>query len=154
VLECIVDVRADLFRRREPPAGIVLRGDTVIDLTPKLLDLLPHLVDHPGELVTKKRPSRRCGVPQTSSTTHSHRQYRSCDKPGRRCRDIQIHKTVARRGYRFAAAVSVVIGDAAPSLLVSSAQSIAVLDFKNITGDAGRTCRGRALPAGIEAAEH
>src|SRR6476660_10421899 len=33
----------------------VLRGGTVLDLTPKLLDLLLHLVDHAGSLVTKEQ---------------------------------------------------------------------------------------------------
>jgi len=32
----------------------VVRGDTVVPLTPKLLDLLLHLLDHAGELVTKE----------------------------------------------------------------------------------------------------
>src|SRR4029453_17392200 len=33
----------------------VLRGDNAVDLTPKLLDLLLHLVDHAGSLVTKEQ---------------------------------------------------------------------------------------------------
>lgn len=32
----------------------VLRGTEPVDLTPKLLDLLLHLVDHAGTLVTKE----------------------------------------------------------------------------------------------------
>ena len=32
----------------------MVRGDTVVPLTPKLLDLLLHLLDHAGELVTKE----------------------------------------------------------------------------------------------------
>jgi DNA-binding winged helix-turn-helix (wHTH) protein len=32
----------------------VLRGAEPLDLTPKLLDLLFHLVDHPGTLITKE----------------------------------------------------------------------------------------------------
>jgi DNA-binding winged helix-turn-helix (wHTH) protein len=32
----------------------VLRGDAAVPLTPKLLDLLLHLLDHAGDLVTKE----------------------------------------------------------------------------------------------------
>ena len=37
----------------------VLLNDRPVDISPKLLDLLLHLLDHAGELVTKEASARR-----------------------------------------------------------------------------------------------
>jgi DNA-binding winged helix-turn-helix (wHTH) protein/tetratricopeptide (TPR) repeat protein len=130
----------------------VLRGDAVVELTPKLLDLLLHLVDHPGELVTKEAlldtlwPGANVTDNALAQAISELRQALGDDAATSR-----YIKTVARRGYRFVAAVSavstasVLTDDSAPSLPGSSPQSIAVLDFTNMTGDPGSVWLGAGI---------
>ena len=85
----------------------VLRGDRQLDLTPKLLDLLLHLLDHAGELVTKEELLDAIW-PGANVTDNALAQAVSDlrdalgDEPG----SPTYIKTVARRGYRFVAPVS------------------------------------------------
>ncbi len=141
----------------------VQRGDAVLDVTPKLLDLLIFLLDHAGSLVTKEQLLDALW-PDANVTDNALAQAISelrealgdhADKP-------QYIKTVARRGYRFIAPVEVVDpqgpAKAGPhdsstagrrdSSYVGSGFSrtynategekhtIAVVDFVNVTGDA------------------
>jgi len=84
----------------------VLRGDTPVEVTPKLLDLLLHLLDHAGELVTKEQlldalwPDANV---TDNALTQAVSELREAlgDEPGA----PQYIKTVARRGYRFIAPV-------------------------------------------------
>ena len=86
----------------------VLRGEHVVDLTPKLLDLLLHLVDHAGTLVTKEELLDALW-PGANVTDNALAQAVSdCAGHRRRCRDMAYIKTVARRGYRFIARVDAV----------------------------------------------
>src|SRR5215470_10180602 len=82
----------------------VVRGDSTIEVTPKLLDLLLHLLDHAGELVTKEQLLDALW-PDANVTENALAQAISelrealGDEPGA----PQYIKTVARRGYRFIA---------------------------------------------------
>jgi DNA-binding winged helix-turn-helix (wHTH) protein/Tfp pilus assembly protein PilF len=122
----------------------VLRDDAPLELTPKLLDLLLHLVEHAGALVTKEELLDALW-PGANVTDNALAQAVSelRDALGDDAGTPQYIKTVARRGYRFIAAVdriapsptepakrtTTVAGDAPDP-------SIAVMDFLNVTGDA------------------
>jgi DNA-binding winged helix-turn-helix (wHTH) protein/Tfp pilus assembly protein PilF len=126
----------------------VLRGAHTVDLTPKLLDLLLHLVDHAGALVTKEELLDALW-PGANVTDNALAQAVSelREALGDDAGTPEYIKTVARRGYRFIARVEPV--DAAASAPAAHAadqlQAIAVLDFTNVTGDQGSTW----LAAGI-----
>jgi DNA-binding winged helix-turn-helix (wHTH) protein len=120
----------------------VLRGAEPLDLTPKLLDLLFHLVDHPGALITKEALLEALW-PDANVTENALAQAVSELRQalGDAAGAPQYIKTVARRGYRFIAAVEtverVVAVDAPiPVPAASDARTIAVMDFVNVTGDA------------------
>jgi DNA-binding winged helix-turn-helix (wHTH) protein/Flp pilus assembly protein TadD len=123
----------------------VIRGDAVVELTPKLLDLLFHLVDRPGILVTKEElldalwPDANVTDNALTQAVSELRQALGDDAA-----DPRYIKTVARRGYRFIAPVALTGAapaqpgrssphDAAPS---AASDAIAVIDFANVTGDA------------------
>jgi len=120
-----------------------LRGDVPLELTPKLLDLLLHLLDHAGELVTKEQllDAVWTGANVTENALAqaiSELRVALGDDAG----TPRFIKTVARRGYRFIAAIDRV--DAAPGAPATSQppaaaragdRSIAVMDFQNVTGD-------------------
>ena len=129
----------------------VLRGANAVDLTPKLLDLLLHLVDHAGTLVTKEElldalwPGANVTDNALAQAVSELRQALGDDAG-----TPEYIKTIARRGYRFIARVDAVeeVAVAVASLAPQPAeqlQSIAVLDFTNVTGDPGSTW----LAAGI-----
>ena len=122
----------------------VVRGDTALNITPKLLDLLLHLLDHAGELVTKEQlldalwPDANV---TDNALTQAVSELREAlgDEPGA----PQYIKTVARRGYRFIAPVvradkpagsTSAPAAAAPARGVD--RSLAVMDFVNVTGEA------------------
>lgn len=117
----------------------VTRDETPVDLTPKLLDLLIHLLDHAGELVTKEDlldalwPDANVTDNALSQAVSELRQALGDDAAAPR-----YIKTVARRGYRFVAAVTAPIAEAPSPPATAPAvddRSIAVLDFTNVTGD-------------------
>src|SRR5215468_8765193 len=87
------------------PAGYrVLKGDAPVGLTPKLLDLLIHLLDHAGALVSKEElldalwPGANVTENALTQAVSELRQALGDDAG-----DPQYIKTVARRGYRFIA---------------------------------------------------
>ena len=123
----------------------VLRDGEALDLTPKLLDLLFHLLDHSATLVTKEALLEALW-PDANVTENALAQAMSelrqglGDDPGA----PTFIKTVARRGYRFIAPVTRV-DNAEHARLRTSAdaadadaagRTIAVMDFVNVTGDA------------------
>jgi DNA-binding winged helix-turn-helix (wHTH) protein/Tfp pilus assembly protein PilF len=119
----------------------VNRGDRVVELTPKLLDLLLHLLDHSGTLVTKEQlldaiwPGANVTDNALAQAVSELRQALGDDAT-----TPQFIKTVARRGYRFIARVSkvdVASGAATPAGdgAAVPGQAIAVLEFTNVTGD-------------------
>jgi DNA-binding winged helix-turn-helix (wHTH) protein/Tfp pilus assembly protein PilF len=122
----------------------VLRGDAVVELTPKLLDLLLHLVEHAGALVTKEQLLDALW-PGANVTDNALAQAVSelRDALGDDAGTPQFIKTVARRGYRFIAPVDRVepspaepVKRAAAAPTDAPEPSIAVMDFLNVTGDA------------------
>jgi DNA-binding winged helix-turn-helix (wHTH) protein/tetratricopeptide (TPR) repeat protein len=130
------------------------RGDQPLPVTPKLLDLLFHLLERPETLVTKEELLDAVW-PGANVTDNALAQAMSelrealGDSPA----SPTYIRTVARRGYRFVAPVEAVarsrpvaagrpaeaagIAPAAPPASESTARTIAVLDFENLTGDAG-----------------
>jgi DNA-binding winged helix-turn-helix (wHTH) protein/tetratricopeptide (TPR) repeat protein len=124
----------------------VLRGAEVLELTPKLLDLLIHLVDHAGSLVTKEQLLDALW-PGANVTDNALAQAVSelREALGDAAGTPQFIKTVTRRGYRFIAPVETIkvvpeeaLSPAATvtSPIESNTSSIAVMDFLNVTGDA------------------
>src|SRR5258708_27990491 len=85
----------------------VLRDDAVVEVTPKLLDLLLHLLDNSGALVTKEQlldalwPNANVTDNALTQAVSELRQALGDDAGA-----PQFIKTVARRGYRFIAAVT------------------------------------------------
>ena len=120
----------------------VLRGDQVLDLTPKLLDLLLHLLDHAGALVTKEQLLDALW-PGANVTDNALAQAVSELRAalGDDAGTPQFIKTVARRGYRFIAPIDIatVPGESAHAQTAATrevrAPSIAVMDFVNVTGE-------------------
>src|SRR6476646_7701616 len=87
----------------------VQQGETLLELTPKLLDLLLYLLDHAGELVTKEQLLDALW-PDANVTDNALAQAVSelREALGDEPTAAQYIKTVARRGYRFIAPVVVV----------------------------------------------
>jgi DNA-binding winged helix-turn-helix (wHTH) protein/tetratricopeptide (TPR) repeat protein len=123
----------------------VLAAGQPIDLTPKLLDLLFHLLERPATLVTKEELLDAVW-PDANVTENALAQAMSelrdvlGDAPAR----PTYIRTIARRGYRFIAPVEVVaVPAAAPPAAAPTAglplaegrRTVAVLDFGNVTGD-------------------
>jgi DNA-binding winged helix-turn-helix (wHTH) protein/Tfp pilus assembly protein PilF len=121
----------------------VLRDDTVLELTPKLLDLLLHLLDNSDALVTKEQlldalwPGANVTDNALAQAMSELRQALGDDAG-----TPQFIKTIARRGYRFVAPVARV--ESVPSqrnqpqqyaTTDSTEQTILVLDFVNVTGN-------------------
>ncbi len=112
-----------------------------IPLSPKIIDLLLYLAARPSTLVSKDELFRALW-PDVAVTDNALTQAISelrqalGDDPAK----PQYVQTVARRGYRFIAAVEVVAAAsafptpaAAPA--AEEAAAVAVLDFDNVTGD-------------------
>jgi adenylate cyclase len=119
----------------------VLRGGKVVELTPKLLDLLFHFLDHPGSLVTKEQlldtlwPGVNVTENALSQAVSDLRQALEDDAS-----DPRFIKTVARRGYRFIAPVEAVESAKPPDRSMAASNesgqgAIAVMDFVNVTGE-------------------
>src|SRR5258705_6363855 len=119
----------------------VLHNGRPVDVTPKLLDLLLHLLDNAGTLVTKEALLDALW-PGTNVTDNALAQAVSELRQvlGDDAGDPRFIKTVARRGYRFIATVDPLPAPAEPGSQPDEPpkvieQSIAVLDFTNVTGD-------------------
>jgi DNA-binding winged helix-turn-helix (wHTH) protein len=128
-----------------------LRGDTPLDLTPKLLDLLLYLVEHAGTLVTKEALLDALW-PDANVTDNALAQAMSelREALGDPAASPTFIKTIARRGYRFIAPVETsgagiaamaAAGGAAesphpPDEPETDARTIAVMDFVNVSADA------------------
>ena len=117
----------------------VVRDGAALDVTPKLLDLLLHLLDHAGTLVTKEAlldalwPGANVTDNALTQAVSELRQVLGDDAAAPR-----YIRTVARRGYRFVAEVTPLPVQAAPpgpETRVPDANGLAVLDFTNLTGD-------------------
>jgi DNA-binding winged helix-turn-helix (wHTH) protein/Flp pilus assembly protein TadD len=131
----------------------VLRDGKPLDLTPKLLDLLFHLLDHSATLVTKEALLDALW-PDANVTENALAQAMSelRDALGDHAGSPTFIKTVARRGYRFIAPVTP-LDDAAAGRAPAhdaepdpdTARTIAVMDFVNVTGDAESAWLGTGI---------
>jgi DNA-binding winged helix-turn-helix (wHTH) protein len=118
----------------------VFRGDTEVELTPKLLDLLFYFLDRPARLITKDELLE--GVwPDANVTDNALAQAISDlrDALGDSPAAPSCILTVARRGYRFIAPVTS-DDQARPATDVGAGElagvpPLAVLDFTNVTHD-------------------
>jgi DNA-binding winged helix-turn-helix (wHTH) protein/Tfp pilus assembly protein PilF len=119
----------------------VVRAGEAVELTPKLLDLLFHLLDHAGSLVTKEElldtlwPGANV-TENALSQAVSDLRHALADEAG----SPKFIKTVARRGYRFIAPVEPVEThpirpEPSRPTHVQAERTIAVMDFVNMTGD-------------------
>src|SRR5262245_43356910 len=135
----------------------VLRDGKPLDLTPKLLDLLFHLLDHSATLVTKDALLDALW-PDANVTENALAQAMSelRDALGDDAGSPTFIKTVARRGYRFIAPVTRVDEaatgrpaaaphDGAAEPDAGDARTIAVMDFANVTGDADSAWLGTGI---------
>src|SRR5207302_38385 len=119
------------------------RDGAPVEVTPKLLDLLLHLLDQAGTLVTKEAlldalwPDANVTDNALTQAVSELRQALG-DEAG----TPQFIKTVARRGYRFIAPVEPIATVPAapqkhgPTVWDASEPSIGVMNFVNVTGDA------------------
>jgi DNA-binding winged helix-turn-helix (wHTH) protein len=119
----------------------VTRDDAPLELTPKLLDLLLHLLDNSGTLVTKEQlldalwPGANVTENALAQAVSELRQALGDDATA-----PQFIKTVARRGYRFISSVErmesgpLALIDKETTATEGNHQAIAVMDFANMTG--------------------
>lgn len=125
---------------------VAKRGES-LDLTPKLLDLLFCLLERPGELVTKEALLDAVW-PGANVTENAMAQAISDlrEALGDDAASPTYIKTISRRGYRFIAPVERIEAVAGPSgpntqprdahmSALSTARTLAVTDFANLTGD-------------------
>ena len=119
----------------------LLRGDTVVQVSPKIIDLLLYLVARPSVLVTKDELFRALW-PDVAVTDNALTQAVSelrqalGDDPS----SPAYVQTVARRGYRFIATVTTPAfatpePASASTVPASGIPTLAVLDFTNVSGD-------------------
>jgi DNA-binding winged helix-turn-helix (wHTH) protein/Tfp pilus assembly protein PilF len=128
----------------------VLEGDRVLELTPKLLDLLFHLLDRPATLVTREAlldavwPGANVTDNAVAQAISELRDALDDDPSAPR-----YIRTVARRGYRFVANVAretAPTADANPGApRIGGPVAIAVLDFANVAGDPEIAWLGRGI---------
>ena len=113
----------------------VFHAGQPLNLTPKLLDLLFHLLEHPAALVTREALLDAVW-PGANVTDNALAQAISDlrEALGDAAGDPTYIRTVARRGYRFIAPVEVGPADLRTSGS-SDRPTLVVLDFANVTGD-------------------
>jgi DNA-binding winged helix-turn-helix (wHTH) protein len=124
-----------------------LRRDAlVVELPPKALDLLLHLLDRPGVLFTKEELFQTIW-PDVAVTDNALNQVISEIRHalGDSAATPTYLQTVARRGYRFIGAVEAMAAEAAgePATIAAAdtaaarpdKPALAVVDFANVTGD-------------------
>jgi len=113
------------------------RDGESVGVTPKLLDLLLHLLDHAGTLVTKEAllealwPDANVTDNALTQAVSELRQALGDDAGA-----PKFIKTVARRGYRFVAPVDAIAAPDIPPPVSVDANAIAVLEFANVSHDA------------------
>jgi DNA-binding winged helix-turn-helix (wHTH) protein/tetratricopeptide (TPR) repeat protein len=120
----------------------LLKKTTVLQVSPKVIDLLLYLVARPSVLVSKEDLFKALW-PDVAVTDNALTQAVSelrqaiGDDPS----NPKFVQTVARRGYRFIAPVEIVdampgVTDGMPAESPSTLPAVGVLDFVNLSGDA------------------
>ena len=122
----------------------LLRGDKVVQVSPKIIDLLLYLVMRPSVLVTKDELFKALW-PDVAVTDNALTQAVSelrqalGDDPS----NAKYVQTVARRGYRFVGTVVATPSptastqtDPQPAASMARGPAVGVLDFTNVSNDA------------------
>jgi TolB-like protein len=111
------------------------RGDREIDLRPKSFEVLRYLVANSGRLVSKDELSQAIWPSVVASDESLTRCVSDVRQALADC-ERRIIKTVPRRGYVFAASVSMRANDAASAEANAAAprRSVVVLPFTNLGG--------------------
>lgn len=129
----------------DPDRRELKRASGAIAVGPQVFDLLLHLVENRGRVVSKddllEAVWRGRIVSESTITSHINAARTAIGDSGRTQRLI---RTVARKGFRFVGDVTEASSDAAsptpsgsePSLPLPDKPSIAVLPFVNLSGDA------------------
>ena len=118
----------------------LLKKDAVVQVSPKIIDLLLYLVARPSVLVTKEELFNALW-PDVAVTDNALTQAVSELRQalGDDAAKPKYVQTVARRGYRFIAPVEVIrdggVAPAATASPTSRLPALAVLDFSNVSGD-------------------
>jgi DNA-binding winged helix-turn-helix (wHTH) protein/tetratricopeptide (TPR) repeat protein len=123
----------------DPGAYRLVKDDAVVQVSPKSVDLLLYLVARPSSLVSKEELFRALW-PDVAVTDNALTQAVSelrqalGDDPAK----PRYVQTVARRGYRFIASVSVepIIREVEQTPDLGKLPSVGVLDFTNVSQDA------------------
>lgn len=112
----------------EPDLNRLTRGDTVVSVEPKVMNVLVFLADRPGEVLSKEEVIRSVWPDTYVSDevlTYSISELRKAF--GDDAKNPRIIQTVPRRGYRLIAGVS------ADTVAASTQPSIAVLAFSDMS---------------------
>jgi DNA-binding winged helix-turn-helix (wHTH) protein/tetratricopeptide (TPR) repeat protein len=121
----------------------VTRDGSLVDLTPKLLDLLFYFLDRPGRLITKEELLDAVW-PGANVTDNAMAQAMSDlrEALGDEASSPTFIRTIARRGYRFVADVTATDAPARPAAPTpatapdaAARPALAVLDFVNLAAD-------------------
>lgn len=121
--------------------GSLREGNRDVELRPKSFEVLRYLVEHADRLVSKDELIAAVW-PNVTVTDESLTRCISDVRIALADRDQRIIKTMLRRGYRFVASVSRVVGNPSPTrmelqapLPVPEKPSIAVMPFQNMSGE-------------------
>lgn len=118
----------------EPSSNSISRNGAPVRLEPKVMEVLVCLAEHAGETLPKEKLLQAVW-PDTFVTDDA---LKHCISELRRvfnddARNPRVIQTIAKRGYRFIAAVNPFVAPAAPTLI---RDSIVVLPFINLSPDA------------------
>jgi len=118
----------------DPSRGELRQGENIVPLEPQVLDLLTYLVSNPGTVISRDDliqhvwAGRIVSDSAISSRINAARAALGDDGQAQR-----LIKTIPRRGYRFEGAIRE--PSAAPPKTVTDKPSVAVLPFRNLSGD-------------------
>src|SRR5829696_7027190 len=89
--------------RLDAVQGVLFRGDSIVNLTPKAVEILRILVENAGQLVTKEELMERVWADSfVEEANLSHHIFKLRKALGE-TEDRKLIETVPKRGYRFIA---------------------------------------------------
>jgi len=128
------------FRLDVPQRRLLRRDGTPVPLTPRLLDVLLHLVEHAGELLGKEALMQALWPGLVVEENNLNQAISALRRSlGDESQDSRYIQTVPRRGFRFVATVRRVVDGDRPQATPSAAapaQTLAVLPFRPLAEDA------------------
>ena len=125
----------------DPERRELTRGDQLVDVAPQVFDLLAYLVQHRDRVVSKDGLLEAIWgdriVSESTLTSQINAARKAVGDNGDRQRLI---RTIARKGFRFIGNVAetpteLSDGSPPPALPLPDRPSIAVLPFRNLSGD-------------------